>query len=56
MDIFDLSLEEKKKYFFYNKYYFFLCQLDISINILLKGKNVYEYPEFYLISNLKNKP
>ena len=56
MDIFDLSLEEKKKYFFYNKYYFFLCQLDIPINILLKGKNVYEYPEFYLISNLKNKP
>ena len=55
MDTFDLSLDEKKKLFFYNKYYFFLCELDIPINILLKGKNVYEYPEFYLIPNPKNK-
>jgi hypothetical protein len=49
MDIFDLSLEEKKNYFYYKKYYYFLCKLDTPINELLKGKNVYEYPEFYLI-------
>ena len=49
MDIFNLSLEQKKNYFYYNKYYYFLCKLDIPINDLLKGKNVYEFPEFYLI-------
>ena len=53
MDIFDLSLEEKKKYFYYNKYYYFFCNIDISINELLKGKNVYEFPEFYLIKKQK---
>ena len=53
MDIFDLSLQDKKKYFYYNKYYFFSCKLDIPINELLKGKNVYEFPEFYLIRNKK---
>ena len=51
MDTFDLNLEEKKKLFNYNKYYFFLCKLDIPINELLKGKNVYEFPEFFLIKN-----
>ena len=53
MDTFDLSIEDKKKYFYYNKYYFFSCKLDISINELLKGKNVYEFPEFFLIKNKK---
>ena len=49
MDIFSLNFEEKKKYFYYNKYYYSLCDLDTNINELLKGKNVYEFPEFYLI-------
>lgn len=49
MDIFGLSLEQKKKYFYYNKYYYFLCKLDAPLHELLKGKNVYEFPEFYLI-------
>ena len=49
MDIFSLTFEEKKKYFNYNKYYYSLCDLDTNINDLLKGKNVYEFPEFYLI-------
>ena len=53
MDIFGLSLEEKKNYFYYNKYYYFLCKLDTPINELLRGKNVYEFPEFYLIKNKK---
>ena len=53
MDIYSLNLEEKKKYFYYNKYYYSSCDLNININELLKGKNVYEFPEFYLI--LKNK-
>lgn len=49
MDIFGLSLDEKKNYFNYNKYYYFCCKLDTPINELLRGKSVYEYPEFYLI-------
>ena len=49
MDIFSLSLEQKKKLFNYNKYYFSQCDLDTNINELLQGKNVYEFPEFYLI-------
>ena len=52
MDIFSLSLEEKKKLFNYNKYYFSQCDLDSNINELLKGKNVYEFPEFYLIKKI----
>ena len=54
MDIFDLSLEEKKNYFYYKKYYYFSCKMETSINELLKGKNVYEFPEFYLIKNNTN--
>ena len=53
MDIYSLTLEEKKKYFNYNKYYYSSCDLNTNINTLLKGKNVYEFPEFYLIA--KNK-
>ena len=49
MDIFSLNFEEKKKYFYYNKYYYSVCDLNTNINELLKGKNVYEFPEFYLI-------
>ena len=49
MDLFSLNYEEKKNYFNYNKYYYSLCDLDTNINQLLKGKNVYEFPEFYLI-------
>ena len=49
MDIRALSFEEKKKYFNYNKYYHSICDLNTNINELLKGKNVYEFPEFYLI-------
>ena len=49
MDIFSLNYEEKKNYFNYNKYYYYQCDLDMNINEILKGKNVYEYPEFYLI-------
>ena len=52
MDIFSLNYEEKKKYFNYNKYYYSLCDLDTNINELLKGKNVYEFPEFYLIKKI----
>ena len=53
MDIFKLSLEEKKNLFYYKKYYYYLCDLDIVINELLRGKDVYEFPEFYLIKNIK---
>ena len=53
MDIFKLSLEEKKNLFYYKKYYFYLCDLDTGINELLKGKDVYEFPEFYLIKKTK---
>ena len=52
MDIFSLTFEEKKKYFNYKKYYYSLCDLDTNINELLKGKNVYEFPEFYLIKKI----
>ena len=52
MDIFSLNYEEKKKYLNYNKYYYSLCDLDTNINELLKGKNVYEFPEFYLIKKI----
>ena len=55
MDIFSLTFEEKKKYFNYNKYYYSLCDLETNINELLKGKNVYEFPEFYLIKNIFKK-
>ena len=44
--------EEKKKYFNYNKYYYSFCDLETNINQLLKGKNVYEFPEFYLMDLL----
>ena len=53
MDLFSLNYEEKKNFFNYNKYYYSLCDLDTNINQLLKGKNVYEFPEFYLIK-IKN--
>ena len=52
MDIFSLTFEEKKKYFNYKKYYYSLCDLDTNINDLLKGKNIYEFPEFYLIKKI----
>ena len=52
MDIFSLNYEEKKKYFNYNKYYYSICDLETNINELLKGKNVYEFPEFYLIKKI----
>ena len=55
MDTFNLNYEEKKKYFNYNKYYYSFCDLETNINQLLKGKNVYEFPEFYLIKNIFKK-
>ena len=54
MDTFELTFEQKKNYFFYKKYYYFICDLETTINELLKGKKVYEFPEFYLIKKSMN--
>ena len=46
-----LSLEEKQKFLYYNKYYYEKCNTNILLKDLLKENDIYEYPEFYLISN-----
>ncbi len=45
-----LSLEEKQNLLFYKKYYYEKCDPNILLKDLLKGRDIYEFPEFYLIS------
>jgi len=50
-----LTLEEKQKLFYYNKYYYEKCNISIMLKDLLKGNDIYEYPELYLISKTEKK-